>query len=193
VSSNESQISDEELISRIQRRDRDAFAEFYDRFSSKLMGVAVVILKNESEAEDILQESFLYFWNKAADFDPKRGKVFTWAVLVVRHRAIDRLRYLGRRPHVATDDFVQEIGGMVHENTPDVEAQTTDRHQTARALLNGLPKDQRSMLGLAFLQGLTHAEIAQRLELPLGTVKTGIRRGLQRLRGMIKPNPEEMS
>ncbi len=183
--------SDEELVARILRRDHEAFAEFYDRFSSRLLGLAIAVLKDQPEAEDVLQESFLYFWNKASDFDASRGKALTWAALTVRHRAIDRLRQLARKPTaVADDSFLGQVAGEAG-SSPDILAEASDRYRLACSLLDGLPQEQRAMLGLAFLQGLTHTEIARRLELPLGTVKTGIRRGLQRLRGVINPSSED--
>lgn len=184
-------ISDEELVARILSRDQKAFTEFYDRFSSRLLGLAIAVLKDQPEAEDVLQESFLYFWNKASDFDAARGKALTWAALTVRHRAIDRLRQLARKPMVVADDtFLSQVASEA-EGSPDTIAAAADRQRMACSLLNGLPQEQRAMLGLAFLQGLTHTEIARRLELPLGTVKTGIRRGLQRLRGAMNPSSED--
>jgi len=183
--------SDEELLARIARRDEAAFAEIYDRFTPRLLGLAATMLRDRAEAEDIIQESFLFLWNKASQFDSSRGSAFTWMALTVRHRAIDRLRSLARRnPERLGGSQFQGTG----ENTalpPDLAASEHDRHARAKSLLNSLPEEQRKMLGLAFLQGLTHSEISSRLNLPLGSVKTAIRRGLQRLRGNHQSEPED--
>ena len=183
-------ITDEELMRRLVRRDEEAFREIYERFAPRLLGLATAILKSRAEAEDIIQESFLFLWNKASHYDSSRGKAFSWMALTVRHRAIDRLRGLARRQperleSAGEDLFSSEI------ISPDLAVADQDRHERARKLLNSLPEDQRRMLGLAFLHGLTHTEISLRLQLPLGTVKTSIRRGLLRLRGM-STSPEEL-
>lgn len=182
-----SSASDEELLARIARRDETAFSEIYDRFTPRLLGLATAILRERPEAEDIIQESFLFLWNKASQFDATRGSAFTWMALTVRHRAIDRLRSLARRNP-------DRLEGSQFQGTalpPDLAASEHDRHAKAKSLLNSLPEEQRKMLGLAFLQGLTHSEISSRLNLPLGSVKTSIRRGLQRLRGNLQSEPED--
>lgn len=184
-------ISDEDLLSRIAGRDERAFAEIYDRFAPRLLGLAGAVLKDRIEAEDVVQESFLFLWNKASQFDASRGSAFTWMALTVRHRAIDRLRSLARR-----NPQQLESAGFDHTLPdtplpPDLAASEHDRHLKAKSLLNSLPEEQRKMLGLAFLQGLTHSEISSRLNLPLGSVKTAIRRGLQRLRGIQQSEPED--
>jgi RNA polymerase sigma-70 factor (ECF subfamily) len=180
-------------MSRLALRDEAAFAEIYERFSPRLLGLAMTILKDRCEAEDIIQESFLFLWNKAGQFDATRGKAFTWAALTVRHRAIDRLRSLARRNPERLETLDIENLGTAISVSPDIAAEQHDRHQQAAKLLKSLPEEQRKMLGLAFLQGLTHGEISTRLGVPLGTVKTAIRRGLQRLRGPNQPSPEDRS
>lgn len=186
-----SSASDEELLARIARRDEAAFAEIYDRFTPRLLGLATAILRERSEAEDVIQESFLFLWNKASQFDATRGSAFTWMALTVRHRSIDRLRSLARR----NPDRLEGAQFQIPEDNttlpPDLAASEHDRHARAKSLLNSLPEEQRRMLGLAFLQGLTHSEISSRLNLPLGSVKTAIRRGLQRLRGNHQSEPED--
>lgn len=184
-------VPDEELMSRIAGRDETAFAEIYDRFAPRLLGLASAVLRDRIEAEDVVQESFLFLWNKAGQFDTSRGSAFTWMALTVRHRAIDRLRSLARRnPERLESGGFDEVTAAT-PLPPDLAASEHDRHIRAKSLLNSLPEEQRRMLGLAFLQGLTHSEISSRLNLPLGSVKTAIRRGLQRLRGSHEPAPED--
>lgn len=185
-------FSEEELISRIVLRDEAAFAEIYDRCAPKLLGLAMAVLKSRPEAEDVIQETFLYIWNNAGHFDPSRGSAFTWMALTVRHRSIDRLRSLARRNPRRLESPDAAAFESPETSIPDQAAADHDRHLHAKALLNGLPEEQRNMLALAFLQGLTHSEISSRLNLPLGSVKTAIRRGLMRLRGSHQPEPEDM-
>lgn len=189
----DSSVPDEVLVSRLGSRDEAAFAELYDRFAPRLLALALAVLKDRGEAEDVVQESFLFFWNKAGQFDPSRGKAFTWAALTVRHRAIDRLRALARRHPERLEGYAENQLADVHPAAPDIALADRERHQQAISLLDRLPQQQRQMLGLAFLQGLNHGEISRRLELPLGTVKTAIRRGLQRLRTSSEPSPEDQS
>lgn len=183
--------SDEELISRIAGRDEVAFAEIYDRFAPRLLGLASAVLKDRIEAEDVIQESFLFLWNKAGQFDSSRASAFTWMALTVRHRSIDRLRSLARRNPERLENAGFDESSSATPLPPDLAASEHDRHLKAKSLLNTLPEEQRKMLGLAFLQGLTHSEISSRLNLPLGSVKTAIRRGLQRLRGSHESTPED--
>lgn len=183
--------ADEDLISRIAGRDEAAFAEIYDRFAPRLLGLASAVLKDRVEAEDVVQESFLFLWNKAGHFDPSRASAFTWMALTVRHRAIDRLRSLARRNPERLEIAGFDGATPATPLPPDLAAAEHDRHVRAKTLLDGLPEEQRKMLGLAFLQGLTHSEISSRLNLPLGSVKTAIRRGLQRLRGSHESTPED--
>lgn len=185
--------SDEELLARIAKQEEAAFTEIYDRFAPRLLGLAMAVLKSRPEAEDVIQESFLFLWNKADQFDPMRGLAFTWMALTVRHRAIDRLRSLARRNPARLDGTQFDDSMHVTPISPDFAAAEQDRHAKAKSLLNSLPEEQRRMLGLAFLQGWTHSEISSRLNLPLGSVKTAIRRGLQRLRGNNQSEPEDES
>ncbi|RYD87432.1 MAG: sigma-70 family RNA polymerase sigma factor, partial [Sphingobacteriales bacterium] len=128
-------ITDEELMSRLSQRDQAAFTEIYERFAPRLLGLAMVILKDRCEAEDVIQESFLFIWNKAAQFDAERGKAFTWATLTVRHRAIDRLRSLARRRPERLENFEPTTLGGDLSLSPDVAAVQNDRQQQAQTML----------------------------------------------------------
>jgi RNA polymerase sigma-70 factor, ECF subfamily len=178
--------ADGALIARIEGREADALALLYDRYSGRLMGVAQRILGDTGEAEEILQEVFLWVWKAAASFDSSRGSVLAWLLVATRSRSIDRVRT--RRPAV-------RAGLRAVETVPDapssedVEANSANRQWEAlcRSAIAELPADQRRALELAYFDGLTHQEIAEKTSTPLGTVKTRVRLGLMKLRERVRP------
>ena len=178
--------TDRALVARIEGRDADALAALYDRHAARLMGLAHRILGDTGEAEEVLQEVFLYVWRSASSFDASRGTVLAWLLVVTRSRAIDRVR--SRRPMSrAVRQDLDEIS-----NTPaaqDVEADSATRQweSLCRSAIADLPADQRRVLELAYFGGLTHQEIAEKTSTPLGTVKTRARLGLMKLRERIRP------
>ena len=168
----------------IAQGDRQAFAELYDRFSGPLYGAALRILRDSAEAQDIVHDAFLTLWEKASAFEPTRGSAFSWAVTLVRNRAIDRVRMRRRRAELlagsAPDDLgLAEGGGGL---TGSESAVLGDEARLVRAAVATLPTEQQRALELAFFGGLTQEEIAKKLSEPLGTVKARIRRGLLKLR-----------
>lgn len=179
--------SDEALLKGVAARDERAFEKFYDRLSPVLFGLVREILGNETEAEDVLQEGFLYIWEKAADFDETRGKARNWAVLILRHKAIDRLRMRARQSKLA-DRAALELPNLfdMEPARADDEAQASDQSLLVKKAVEALPSAQRELIECAFMRGWTHHVIAESTGLPLGTVKTNIRRGLCRLRDMLK-------
>ncbi|WP_395743403.1 sigma-70 family RNA polymerase sigma factor [Prosthecobacter sp.] len=181
------ELSDEDLLQRAGRGDTRAFDQLYDRFAPRLFGLLRQMLYDEREAEDILQDGFVLLWERASTFDPDRSKAFTWAVMLFRHKAIDRMRMLGRRNRLVDGAVVEQttLAASVHASTVD-EVQAAERGMVVREALNELPKEQRQMIEFAFLKGLTHHVISESLSIPLGTVKTNIRRGLMRLRDLLK-------
>jgi len=178
--------ADRALIARIERRDADALAELYDRYSSRLMGLAQRIVGDTGEAEEVLQELFLWVWRSAGSFDASRGSVIAWLLVATRSRAIDRVR--ARRPAARAGlrsvDAVPEAAGP-----QDVEADSADREweRLCRSAISELPEDQRRTLELAYFEGLTHQEISEQTGTPLGTVKTRVRLGLMKLRDRVRP------
>lgn len=172
------------LISRIAKQDREAFSRFYDFYSSLSFTFALRILRNRAEAEDLLQEVFMQIWHKAADYNPKRGKPEAWVITITKSRAIDKLRSRRRKESKGT---VLEEQFLTHsrmaEDKQGVEAEVKLTMQGAMAELSDA---QREALELVYFEGLTQSEIAQKLELPIGTVKTRIRDGLKRLRMVLK-------
>jgi len=181
------ELSEEDLLQRAGRGDARAFDQLYDRMAPRLFGLLRQMLHDEREAEDILQDGFVLLWERASTYDPDRSKAFTWAVLLFRHKAIDRMRMLGRRNRLVDSAVLEQttLGESAHVGA-DEEVQASERGVVVREALGELPKDQRQLIEFAFLKGLTHHVIAESLGMPLGTVKTNIRRGLMRLRDLLK-------
>lgn len=175
---------DRALVASMQARDADALGELYDRYAARLLGLADRILGETGEAEEVVQEVFLYAWRAASTFDSARGTVLAWLLVATRSRSIDRLR--ARRPAVS-DRLADPLTDL--PAAADVEATSAAREweTNCRAAIAELPADQRRALELSYFEGLTHREIAERTATPLGTVKTRIRLGLMKLREHMEP------
>jgi RNA polymerase sigma-70 factor (ECF subfamily) len=180
------QMRDQEMIAQIGRRDQDAFSALYDRLSGPLYSLAFKMLGDASDAQDALQEVFVQIWSRANTYDPEKSSVFSWAVLLTRSRAIDRLRARDRRLRVVVESTAEnKVAEATDASTVESAADTANKKDEAahvRSLLNNLPEDQRQAIELAFFGHRTHHEIAAQLGQPLGTVKARIRRGLLKLR-----------
>ena len=187
ISGNDSeQRADFQLMARVADGEEDAFSDLYHRFSPSLFGMALRILNDAKEAEDALQEGFISMWRRASSFDAERSSPFAWAVMIVRHKAIDKLR-IRHRSEKLSERLQEEIG----EAEPDKQEPATDlvfsdRRKHLQSALQRIPSEQRQAVELAFFRGMTHEEISQQLEVPLGTIKARIRRGLIRLRSFIR-------
>jgi RNA polymerase sigma-70 factor, ECF subfamily len=171
------------LIQQVAKQDRDAFSELYDRFSTLVFTLAMRILKAHSDAEDLLQQVFVEIWRQAHVYSAEHSSPEAWIINIARSRAIDKIRSIRRmeRSFVLIDDPARAESG---ENTESSVAESEVRIPVNSALAN-LPNAQRKVLELAYLDGLTQVEIAERLAEPLGTVKTRMRSGIQRLRQIV--------
>lgn len=170
------------MLHQIAGGDEVALAALYDRYKTILFSLILRILHSQSEAEDILQDVFIQVWKKAGDFDETRGRPFTWLVTLARSRAIDRLRQLNSRERTAT-----EASRATTEEWTDAVEDAIKAEQSAvvREALAEIPEEQRRTLLLAYFEGLTQTEIADKLNTPLGTVKTRMRSGLIKLRELL--------
>ena len=177
---------DVELLRLVAAGDRAAFAEFYDRHSSLMFSVASKILNQSGEAEDVLQETFMQIWEKAGRFDASLGKASSWAVILVRNKAIDRVRASQRRSRLAEQAGAEFTVVAEVRDSANEQLHGHDNATLIRSAIGGLPADQRQAIELAFFSGLTQQEISEKLSAPLGTVKARIRRGLLKLRDQLE-------
>ena len=180
---------DADLIRRISNRDETALALLYDRYRTILFGLLIRILKNHSEAEDILQEVFVQVWQQARNFNKERGKVFTWLITITRCRAIDRLRFLKTR--LLTIEKAAAGKPLFTDSKIEQNLLLQARQKSVRAALSELPENQRSLLLIAYFEGYSQQEIADRTKIPLGTVKTRMRVGMAKLRETLKADMSE--
>lgn len=177
---------DDSLVVAIQRRDEAALGELYDRYGRLALGVAYRMLGERGASEDVVQEAFLNVWRKASGYQPGRGSVRTWLLTIVHNLAIDRRR--GRHRHAVSDVPIDDVAYSLATDEEDLFASVAgmiDAQQMQAALAN-LPAEQREVIVLAYFGGLTHQEIAGRTATPLGTVKSRMRLGLQKLRGALE-------
>ncbi len=168
----------ETLLAAVAGGDQSALRVIYDREGTRLFGAAVAILRDRAAAADAVQDAFLRLWERAAQFDPSRGSARPWIAAIVRHAALDAARARGRE-HLTDDPALGDQA--VAPDALDRLALAADSARLRDCLL-GLEERHRQFIVLAFVHGLSHSQVAARLALPLGTVKTWIRRGLQQLR-----------
>ncbi len=170
--------------------DERAAATLYDRHAGLVLALALRITSDRGDAEDVVVESFAQAWEQAARYDATRSAVVSWLANIARSRALDLVRARGRREQrVAADSTVVESTATPVEGD-DVLSQLEQAERDARVAgaLAVLPEPQRAAIELAFYEGLSHAEIADRIATPLGTVKTRIRMGMQKLRELLAPD-----
>jgi RNA polymerase sigma-70 factor (ECF subfamily) len=171
------------LLQQIASGDRDAFRRFYDRYATLAFTFALRLLGSQSDAEDLLQEVFLQVWRQAQAYSPERGAPEAWLITITRSRAIDKLRSIRRRNmNILTPEEPLRVESLAQAERP---SQASEAKLTIQGVMAKLPEAQRHVLELAYFDGLTQTEIAARLGEPLGTVKTRMRAGLERLRGFL--------
>lgn len=167
------------LLAAIGRGEREALRDLYARYGAALFSLALRLVHDRGAAEEVLQDAFVKVWRHAGSFDPQLSRPFTWMVTILRRTAIDHLRRARRGPALAS---LEVSGELATGETTRATAEAHEGAERAREILATLPPPQRDALELALFSTLTHAEIAAQLALPVGTVKTWIRRGLLELR-----------
>jgi RNA polymerase sigma-70 factor, ECF subfamily len=182
-------LNDETLLRLIAQAQESALGELYDRYSRLVYSMALNSVDDPVLAEEITQDVFLRIWNKATTYQVEQGKVITWIASITRYRSIDMLRRLKVRPEGNRSAWAEEDAEPFESIDPidiEEEVQLNQRSDNIRKAIADLPKDQRQALTLAFFNGYTHAEIAQILNEPLGTIKTRIRLAMQKLRQTLR-------
>jgi RNA polymerase sigma-70 factor (ECF subfamily) len=187
-----SSFSDETLLRLIARSQESALSELYDRYSRLVYSVALSTLSDPALAEEVTQDVFVRVWEKAQTYRPEGGRVITWLTSIARHRSIDLFRR-SRTRHEDMQVAWQEIElvDLRDGNNVEWEADLKQRQKHIRWAVSQLPAEQKIAVGMAFFMGLTHPEIADALGEPLGTVKTRIRLGMQKLRLLLQDEQTE--
>jgi RNA polymerase sigma-70 factor (ECF subfamily) len=170
-------VQDAELVRRMATGDQTALAGLYERHAGLLLGLALRIVRERREAEDLLHDVFLEAFRNAKDFDPRRGKARTWLAVRMRSRALDMMKS-ARVSRNAGDGGLETVADEHERSSPD--------HGTVRTAMAELGPDQRRVLELAYFEGLSCSEISTRIAIPVGTVKSRIAAGLGNLRGKVK-------
>jgi RNA polymerase sigma factor (sigma-70 family) len=174
-------LTDESLLAGMASRDAEAATAFVRRYQSRVYGLAFTIVGSSTVAEDVAQEAFVRAWRHAASYDPRKGRVATWLLTITRNLAIDALRMRGEQP---VDPHQLTLSLVSREGDADSGLPLDDRENLRRAV-RGLPAEQARAITLAVFYGLTGKEVAAVEDIPLGTAKTRIRRGLARLREVL--------
>jgi len=178
-----------ELMRRIAAGDPAALSDLYDLSSRYVYGICLKVLRNHADAEEVTLDVYAQAWRQASRFDADRSEPLSWLLMLARSRAIDRLRARGG-VHRHEEDFDQARDLASPLLDPEAGTALAQRASTVRAALACLPAEQREVIELAYFQGLTHTEVAEKLAQPLGTAKSRIRLALQRLRQTLGPNAE---
>jgi RNA polymerase sigma-70 factor (ECF subfamily) len=180
----QNEVDDVDLLARCRLGDRGAFAQLYDRHAAIVLGLLVRMLRNRGEAEEVMQDVFLQAWNQADRYRPGGSSPRGWLLLMARSRAVDRLRARSareRREREAGEAGVVASTEVVAA-TAQRQVETRERWDLVRGALAELPAEQRGCIELAFFEGLSQSQIAARIEAPLGTVKSRILLGMNKLR-----------
>jgi RNA polymerase sigma-70 factor (ECF subfamily) len=171
---------DTELVSRMQRRDAHALAELYDRYGRVTFSLILRMVRDAGIAEDLVQETFLRVWNRVNGFDPQKGSIGPWLLAVARNRAIDYLRSAGGRERNAIEFEETDRPALYCDMEKDLLA--SDKARRVKSAIEKLTPNQRQVIELAYFEGLSQTEMAERMGQPLGTVKTWVRTALKNLR-----------
>jgi len=176
---NYSTLSDGELLARLYERDKEALGVLYDRYSGYVHALSLRMLGSRQEAEEVLQDVFWQFWKGRIRYHAERGRFSTWLFVIVRNRCLDRLRRMNRK---ASIEPLSEIEPEPDPHDPEEDVYIAERRQIVLQALGRLPEEQRQAVELAFYQGMTHSEIAAQLDTPLGTIKSRIKIGMEKLK-----------
>ena len=179
--------ADQRLVTDVAAGSTEALARLYDRHAGTVFGLARRILNRLEDAEEVVQDVFTQVWREAGRYERGRATVAGWVVMLTRARAIDRLRSRNARPDLRSGESATVPDVPTTDWSPEQVTISAEDVRGVRAALGELPEVQRTLVELAYYEGLTHSEIAARTGVPLGTVKTRIRTAMATLRGVLKP------
>jgi len=179
------EADDARLLELIQQGDQDAVAAVYDRYGGVAYGLALRITGDAQSAEDAVQEAFVSVWKQAQRFDPARGRLRSWLLTIVHHRAIDAVRRKAAMNERSLPEEPEQF--VATRGRPEELAEWALEAEAVREAVRQVPDDQRRTIEMAYFMGLTHVEIAERMGVPLGTVKSRLRIGLEKMRAYLRP------
>jgi RNA polymerase sigma-70 factor (ECF subfamily) len=185
---NAARPSDEELMEGVRRQDPEALSQLYDRYSGILKALAMRIVHNEAESEDLLQEIYMDIWNHSQNYVQERGKALGWMVTLTRRRSIDRLRKrlsYARVEERLQRETEQQPGAWNHHSVDD-DLEASDMRAVLTKIMERLPLAQREAIELAYFKGMSQREIAAHTGIPLGTIKTRLELGLKKISDGLK-------
>ena len=176
-------LEDEQLVSLIVQQDQGGLGALYDRYGKAVFGLAYNLLGDAGQTEEVVQEVFLRVWLRASTYRPERGRLQTWIMSMAHHRAIDELRKRRRqRDILETEARLILMDSRAQEDTAAKEAEQREESGIVRKALESLPEEQRQVIRMSYYEGYSQTEIAELLQRPLGTVKTRMRLGMQKLK-----------
>lgn len=175
------QYTEEELLNLLRAGSENGFHHLYDNYSAALYGVILRIVPSRDSAEDLMQEIFVKIWNSIDQYDPAKGRFYTWMLTIARHCAIDHLK----SKSFQNDLKNRNLSDFVYTET-QLSTTTAEADFGLKNILKRLDEDKQKMIDLAYYQGFTQTEIAEKMKMPLGTVKTKLRSALQKLRDVLK-------
>lgn len=180
--------TDGALVARMARGDENAIGNLYDRYANQLFALALRIVGERADAEEVIMAAFAQAWRSAGSYDRTRGSVGAWLTMMVRSRGLDMGRSKMRRHRLTASGTPEETAGIsLHQDDPSRVVELGDQRRRVEQALEQLPDAQRTAIRLAYYEGLTQSEIAARLDTPLGTIKTRIRDGMRALRDGLLP------
>jgi RNA polymerase sigma-70 factor (ECF subfamily) len=185
-------LEESRLLEQVGLGDRASFDELHRRMGTLLFSTAMGVLNNREAAQDVVQDVFIQIWERAASYDSARGKASTWLITLTRNKSIDRLRAMQRRARL-NSDFEEQGKTEVRFDDRDslVDAIQAERTATIRQAISKLNADQQAAIQLAFFDDMPYPAVAERLEVPLGTVKARIRRGMKKLANLLEPEKRD--
>jgi RNA polymerase sigma-70 factor (ECF subfamily) len=180
------------LLKRIAEKDLNAFSIFYDSYAAVIYSLALRIVRNSQEAEDIVQQVFLQVWHKASQYDAQQGSPQAWLMTIARNQAIDKFRLMRSKREVNWEEMEKPVSENPQSSgEPLYSLLDKEKRDLILDALRTLSPSQRSAIELAYFEGLSHREISEKLKEPLGTIKTRINLGLKKLRDMLQPHFRE--
>jgi len=171
-------LTEEDLVTALQRHEKVAADALYDMYSSSLYGVIFRIVNDTPTAEDVLQETFIKIWHSSNSYSTQKGRLFTWMINIARNLAIDKIRSKNFKNQNKNQDIENNVSAIDKQNNTEFKPELLG----VKDLVETLRPEQKSILDLVYFKGYTHTEAAEKLEIPLGTIKTRLRMAIQQLR-----------